>query len=89
MGGPEKVVFEKLTDWSTNENDSIKYYSGIGIYCQTFDMKKTSDKQFYLDLGEVNVMAKVWHLMGKRSEQPGHIRGNLILVSILSQEKIN
>ena len=60
MGGPEKVVFEKLTDWSTNENDSIKYYSGIGIYCQTFDMKKTSDKQFYLDLGEVNVMAKVW-----------------------------
>ena len=23
-------------------------------------MKKTSDKQFYLDLGEVNVMAKVW-----------------------------
>ena len=59
-GGAEKVVFDKLTDWSTNENDSIKFYSGTGVYRQTFDMKNISDKQYYLHLGEVNVIAKVW-----------------------------
>ncbi|RZK98962.1 MAG: glycoside hydrolase family 2, partial [Pedobacter sp.] len=33
MGGPAKPVrFETLTDWSTNSNDSIKYYSGSAVY---------------------------------------------------------
>lgn len=59
-GGPVKTTFDKLTDWSMHENEGIKYYSGTAVYEQTFDVSDVTDKQLFLDLGEVNVMAKVW-----------------------------
>ncbi|MCX6872589.1 MAG: glycosyl hydrolase [Verrucomicrobia bacterium] len=55
-GGPAKVTFEKLDDWSTRPEDGIKYYSGTAVYRTTFQAKKG---QAYLDLGKVEVMADV------------------------------
>jgi hypothetical protein len=59
-GGPATTIFEKLADWSANEDDRIKYYSGTAVYKRRFDAGDVSGKQLFLDLGEVNIMAKVW-----------------------------
>jgi hypothetical protein len=59
-GGPVKTTFDRLIDWSTSKNEGIKYYSGTAVYEQSFDIGNPSGKEFYLDLGEVHVMAKVW-----------------------------
>jgi hypothetical protein len=65
-GGPKSVVFDKLTDWSTNVDKGIKYYSGIAVYKKLFDAPanfsefKTDLKQSWLlNLGEVKNMARV------------------------------
>ncbi len=62
--GPEKaVIFNGLTDWSKNEDNRIKYYSGTAIYTTTFDWKiKPSNKKnqrFFLQLDELYNIADV------------------------------
>jgi hypothetical protein len=60
-GGPnEKVVFNQLTDWSTNSDSSIRYYSGTGVYTQNFQWKGSNIKErLYLHLGKVANIAEV------------------------------
>ncbi len=61
-GGPENTTFDHLVDWTTRVEDGIRYYSGIAVYSQTFDITPTgnnSNKKLYLDLGEVKNMARV------------------------------
>lgn len=61
MRGPKNpVIFKKLTDWTTNTNDSIKYYSGTAVYINDFtvELPKNGEKT-YLNLTDVKVMAKV------------------------------
>lgn len=63
-GGPEKIVFDELEDWSLHPNEGIKYYSGIATYTKTFNLPQTSTaenrkRSIYLDLGEVKNMASV------------------------------
>jgi hypothetical protein len=54
------VVFKTLTDWSVNLNDSIRFYSGPALYNNTFQWKKIKKgEQVFLNLGMVNVIAKV------------------------------
>lgn len=67
-GGPEKVVFETLADWTTRPEEGIRYYSGIATYSKSFDMPESSaslkDSALYLNLGIVKNMARV-RLNGK------------------------
>ena len=62
-GGPEKVIFENLTDWSMNKNEGIRYYSGRAIYSKTFDIPEhilqLDNAAIFLDLGVVKNMAGV------------------------------
>jgi len=58
-GGPEKVTFEQLTDWSQHTDTGIKYYSGTAFYRQTFDAPMQKKDRMYLDLGKVKNMARV------------------------------
>ena len=37
-GGPAKVVFDSLADWTTRPEVGIRYYSGIATYSKTFDL---------------------------------------------------
>jgi hypothetical protein len=54
------VIFDRPTDWSENENEQIRYYSGTAVYKTKFAVtEKPADRKLYLDLGKVNVMAKV------------------------------
>ncbi len=49
-----------LTDWTKNENDSIKYYSGTAVYTKTIQVPKVkSGEKVFLDLGNLIAMAKV------------------------------
>jgi len=69
-GGPSKVRFDSLYDWTKSGVDGIRYYSGIAHYRKTFDapvgvvpMGATtvrSGGRVYLDLGVVKDMARVW-----------------------------
>ena len=63
-GGPGNVVFEKLEDWTMRPEDGIRYFSGIAVYHKTFDLPGNSvikdNAKIYLDLHEVNNMARVW-----------------------------
>jgi hypothetical protein len=63
-GGPEKVTFDKLEDWSKSADEGIKYYSGQATYRQDFDFAgkiepEQSGSDYYLGLGAVKNMARV------------------------------
>lgn len=60
-GGPEDIVFEKLMDWTEHEMRGIRYYSGIATYKKSFNIDQIEAKntRYYLDLGEVNDIARV------------------------------
>jgi len=64
FGGPGKIKFEELIDWSKSKVEGIKHYSGIATYKKAFRIKKEvltkgSKQRFYIDLGQVSNMARV------------------------------
>lgn len=68
-GGPEKITFDELDDWSRRAENGIKYYSGQATYRKTFDMPGAHDsgrsaRRAWLDLGAVRNIARV-RLNGK------------------------
>jgi hypothetical protein len=64
-GGPAKIVFDKLDDWSLRPEDGIRYYSGIASYAKTFDLpagaakRSAGSDRLWLDLGTVKNIAAV------------------------------
>jgi len=65
-GGPEKISFDKLEDWSKRPEAGIKYYSGLATYRKSFDWKSPADPgtpdrkiRLFLDLGVVKNIARV------------------------------
>ena len=62
-GGPEKVVFEGLDDWSRRPEEGIKYYSGHATYEKVFDLPEAvgsmASSRLWLDLGAVKDIARV------------------------------
>jgi hypothetical protein len=62
--GPEKVIFERLDDWSQRPEKGIRYYSGRATYRKTFDLTEGRYRRIFLDLGEVKNVAQV-RLNGK------------------------
>ena len=61
-GGPEKIRFDSLDDWSQRPEAGIKYYSGKAVYRKSFAMPDgtfTAGKKYFLDLGVVKNLARV------------------------------
>ncbi|MFZ1288779.1 MAG: glycosyl hydrolase [Melioribacteraceae bacterium] len=60
-GGPEKVVFYNLDDWSKRTEEGIKYYSGTAVYKKNFDLNENDldSHELFLELGEVHNIARV------------------------------
>jgi hypothetical protein len=64
-GGPEKITFEALDDWSRRPEAGIKYYSGTATYTKTFDAPSAAagpvakSGRLWLDLGTVKNIAGV------------------------------
>lgn len=62
-GGPRRVTFEGLQDWSKHSDEGIRYYSGAAIYRAKFNFTRSGRRnprsRFYLDLGKMSVIAEV------------------------------
>ncbi|MDR0611005.1 MAG: hypothetical protein LBG58_12905 [Planctomycetaceae bacterium] len=69
-GAPSQVVFDELQDWTKSGDEGIRYFSGIAIYEKKFVFpqggfpKDKNTQRLFLDLGEVEVIARV-RLNGK------------------------
>ena len=58
-GPSTPVVIDTLFDWSTSEDDAVRYYSGEVVYRTKFDLQEPLPSSLFINLGEVMVMAKV------------------------------
>ncbi|MDR2473509.1 MAG: glycosyl hydrolase [Tannerella sp.] len=58
-GGPAKVTFNKLTDWTLSHDPSVKYYSGTAFYHQKFDLHNIKGNKYIINLGKVKNIARV------------------------------
>ncbi len=59
-GGPERVVFAELEDWSKRPEAGIRHYSGKAIYKTAFDCSPAdSTKRYTLSLGAVKNIAAI------------------------------
>jgi hypothetical protein len=68
-GGPARVVFDQLADWTKHRDEQIRHYSGTATYRRTFDCPPSPAStvpsgRTFLDLGVVNNVARV-RLNGK------------------------
>jgi len=60
-GGPGEVVFPQLTDWITNTDPRIRYYSGTAVYRKTIDLKQpNANEQVLLRFSDLSFMGRVW-----------------------------
>ncbi|MBM3859851.1 MAG: hypothetical protein FJ395_09405 [Verrucomicrobia bacterium] len=59
-GGPAKITFPKLEDWTNRPESGIKYYSGKATYRKVFSCQSSVlSCQTFLDLGTVKNVAQV------------------------------
>jgi len=63
-GAPEKITLDHLISLSESTNSGVKYFSGTATYLKTFEWIPASEKrniksEIWLDLGDVQVMARV------------------------------
>jgi hypothetical protein len=61
-GAPARVQFPELTSWSDHADEGVRYFSGKATYLKKITIPAVmvrSDRQLFLDLGEVEVMARV------------------------------
>ena len=61
-GAPEMATFDRLTSWSDNSIDGVKYFSGTATYSKTIQIPEgtlTPGAHFWLDLGDVKDLAEV------------------------------
>ena len=60
IGPADEQSFPTLADWTSSDDDAIKYYSGTAVYSTTFTMDEVPEgSELFIDLGEVNVMAEI------------------------------
>ena len=57
LGGPAKVVFDQLVDWTKRPEEGIAHYSGVAIYENEFE--RPEGGRIFLNLGALSSMARV------------------------------
>ena len=61
-GAPEMVAFDRLSSWSDNSIDGVKYFSGTATYAKTIQIPESAlapGAHLWLDLGDVKDVAEV------------------------------
>lgn len=56
---PESTVFETCGSYTESKIDSVKYFSGTAVWNTEFNFDPSTGKDYILDLGRVEVMARV------------------------------
>jgi len=62
LGGPGRVRFAALSDWTARPEPGIRYYSGTAVYRREFDLPEglgAGSGRLWLDLGKVEDLARV------------------------------
>ena len=61
QGGPGRLTFDTLVDWTRRPEDGIRHYSGAAVYRKKFDLASlpAAGTRLLLDLGEVHEAASV------------------------------
>ena len=62
LGAPTQTTVDKLSSWSDNSDEGIKYFSGKGTYTKTIDEPAewlAKGSHLWLDLGDVKNLAEV------------------------------
>jgi hypothetical protein len=62
LGAPPKITVDKLTSWSDNSDEGVKYFSGKGRYTKTIDAPAdwlAKNTHIWLELGDVKNLAQV------------------------------
>lgn len=57
-GGPARVTFDTLTDWTKRPEEGVRYYSGTAVYRKEFTLPSLAGR-LWLDLGQVHEIAAV------------------------------
>jgi hypothetical protein len=58
-GGPRRVAFETLEDWTKRPEKGIRYYSGTAVYRSQFHLPASAlEGRLFLDLGAVKNVAR-------------------------------
>lgn len=66
--GPERVTLDRLLSWSAHPDPGVRHFSGVAVYRTSFHWAAKPSKpsgiskpesEIYLDLGRVEVMARV------------------------------
>jgi hypothetical protein len=63
-GAPDQIILDQLGSLSESTNAGVKYFSGTATYTKAFDWQpaaqaKSQKSEYWLDLGDVQVMAQV------------------------------
>ena len=61
-GAPASITLNELTDWSSSNEQGIKYFAGIGTYTKTVQASPqwfTEGTRLWIDLGDVKNLAEV------------------------------
>jgi len=59
-GGPKRVTFDHLQDWTARPEQGIRYYSGTATYRKKFELlERARAKRLFLALGTVHCLAEV------------------------------
>ncbi|NLP09771.1 glycosyl hydrolase [bacterium] len=92
LGGPKHpIVFDVLQDWSTHEDQAIRYYSGMATYSIRFDLPAMKRGRLWLDLGQVREMAAVrlnGHELGAVWKKPYRIEISAVVQAIDNELEI-
>ena len=59
QGPKDTIKINQLFDWSTSNDDQIKYYSGTAIYTKVFYWDGNLNQKIALDLGQFESIAEV------------------------------
>ncbi len=66
-GAPPGMAMERLTPWSENPNEGIKYFAGTARYSRSFEFaagERKAGQRVFLDLGDLWTIGEAW-LNGK------------------------
>jgi len=62
LGAPPKITIDKLTSWSDNPDEGVKYFSGKGTYTKMIDAPSdwlAQGARVSIDLGDVKNLAEI------------------------------
>ncbi len=86
-GAPAEIQLDKLVAWNKYHDAGVRYFSGTGEYQTEFEIPAellVPNRRFYLDLGEVAVMAQITlngHDMGILWKPPFRLDATSLLKS--------